>query len=164
MTDIPNKIYTNVPRPQTETDAPKKSAVKKGDTGFEKILSEQIQPNGLSENKSISPPLPEIQATFRAGQIQQSFSSLDQIETKMAESINLFEQYSMLLGNPEADLKQAHDILETVLRQTLSLETNLNQSTDQATEKTKALEDILSQLLTTISVEQVKWDRGDYFI
>ena len=72
--------------------------------------------------------------------------------------MDLLDTYAALLQDPDKTLKQAHGLLEQIIDQTKALDREAKENPDFSHD----LKNILTQLLTTAQVEQIKFNRGDY--
>ena len=81
---------------------------------------------------------------------------------KLNDSLDLFERYAAFLGDPDKSLKQAYEILEQILSQAQTMTEKIDQQPESKTDQISGLKNILTQLMTTVRVEQIKFDRGDF--
>jgi len=126
-------------------------------TAFDDILSKTIEDDLKSDLIQKGSGLPEINSTFTANKIN---LVLDQtkIPEKLEFSISMLERYASWLGDPEKTLKQAHNLLEQLSSQTKDLEKEFKDTDSIPPDITR----IFTELLTTVQVEQIKFNRGDY--
>lgn len=128
-----------------------------GSRAFDSLLEEQVGKNKAEPAKSHDPPLPELTGTVRARQFG---ADLDKTEfTKRFEtSLDLLESYAAWLSDPEKSLRQARSLLDELILQTRTLEASFAAHAHD----NPAIEEMLSLFKTTVQVEQIKFDRGDY--
>ena len=158
MNDNHPKITTTHPISVDETSRLKNKVGKQGNPDFNNILSEQIQSKGMDSTSHASTALPEIQGAFKAQNIELNTVAPNPFAEKITDSLDLLERYAAFLANPDKSLKQAYSILEQVLAQTKDIETLMGQGSENKGDLTT----ILTELMTTARVEQIKLDRGDY--
>lgn len=139
-----------------ETDKKPSKPVQKGDGSFDQLLADQIQTKNKETAFKQAAVLPEIEGAFKARELD-LLQSQPQLVQKLAACLNLLETYADCLQNPEKSLKQAHAILEQASAQTKNLTKEFKE-----TSTNKDLGHILAGLATTIEVEQIKFNRGDY--
>lgn len=157
MNEINPKIATINKIADTELEKKQGRSSQKADGSFDKILTHQIEKELDSAALEKTTRLPEIDASFKAQQLNLSLNQT-QFTQKLDHSLNMLETYASWLGDPDKTLKQAYGLLEEILTQTKTLELELK---DDASSNTD-LKQILTQLMTTAQVEQIKLDRGDY--
>ncbi len=138
-------------------DIKSKISQQKSDGSFDKILTNQIDKSSKGTASNRGNHLQEIDGTFNAQKINLSLDKTN-FTQKFDSSINLLELYAKTLQDPEKTLKQAWNMLEKLTNNTKTLEQEL-QGTVLAN---KELKNILTQLLTTVEVENIKFTRGDY--
>ncbi len=140
-----------------DSDIKSKISQQKGDGSFDKILTNQIDKSSRGDASNRENQLQEIDATFNAQKINLSIDQTN-FTQKFDSSINLLELYAKTLKDPDKTLKQAWGLLEQLTNNTKTLELefkNYNFPNDD-------LKSILTQLLTTVQMENVKFTRGDY--
>ena len=157
MNEINPKI-TNINKiSSVEPDIKQKKSSQQGDTSFNDILTNQINKSsndtGFKENTSLG----EIKASFAAQRLTLELNQT-QFTQKLETSLDLLDTYAALLQDPDKTLKQAHGLLEQIIDQTKALDREAKENPDFSHD----LKDILTQLLTTAQVEQIKFNRGDY--
>ncbi len=162
MSDNNPKITNTNPISVAKSGLLKNKGTKHGNPAFDRILSEQIKSPGMDSGIGRSSTLPEIQGAFNAQNIDLASLESNPFTKKITDSLDLFERYATFLGDPDKSLKQAYTILEKVLGQAKNLTLEMEQNPGQSSDKTDNLKVILSQLMTTAQVEQIKFDRGDY--
>ncbi|CCK80282.1 hypothetical protein [Desulfobacula toluolica] len=146
-----NKISSVVPR------IVQKNSFQKPGGLFNELLTSQLEKNGKESTLKEVTTLPEIQGSFKAQQLDFS-PDQTQLTQKLEDSLDLFETYASWLGDPEKTLKQTHGLLEQVLSSTKALALDVKEHGTSSTD----LNQILTQLMTTAQVEQIKLNRGDY--
>ncbi len=138
-------------------DTRQNKSKEKENASFDQILADQVNTGEAKKSAGSSVTLPEIEGSFHTRHI-----GLAQMKTqgsqKLTDAISLLETYAAWLGNPDKTLRQAYELLEQVSAQTKTIEQDFQ--TDKTTPAD--LKQILNHLITTIEVEQVKFDRGDY--
>lgn len=125
---------------------------------FDKILTDQIDESSHKDSgstKEIS--LQEIQGTFKAQKIGLE-PDPSQLMKKLYSSLNRLDQYARMLQNPDKTLKQAWRLLEELTTDARTMEKQFSDNNFSD----KGLKTILTQLLTTVEVENIKFTRGDY--
>ncbi len=155
MTEInPNIEKISTP----DTGVKNKSQHKKGDTGFDQILSNQMELEGtgsLSSQKVSG--LPELDGISGSRPIINEFDT-SLYTNKIDDSLNQLDTYSSWLSNPDKTLKEVWALLQNLLEDTKNLDTELNSNKNADPD----LKKIVSQILATVNVEQIKILRGDY--
>ncbi|MCP4295961.1 MAG: hypothetical protein GY786_10170, partial [Proteobacteria bacterium] len=126
-------------------------------TAFDDILLKTIEHELKNDLVKGVSGLPEIDAAFTAKKINLALDQT-QLPEKLESSISLLERYASWLGDPEKTLKQAYGLLEQLSKQTRNLEAEFKDKDSIDPD----LNQIITQLLTTVQVEQIKFDRGDY--
>ncbi|MCP3876194.1 MAG: hypothetical protein GY699_24010 [Desulfobacteraceae bacterium] len=129
----------------------------KGDGSFDEILANQIDKGQSNEILKQSKTLPEIEDTFRTNRLNLALNKTQSTQ-KLTAALDMLETYAAWLGDSDKTLKQAYDLLEQVSVQTKTIAQDYKEDTTTATD----LKQILNHLITTIEVEQIKFDRGDY--
>lgn len=124
---------------------------------FNELLTSQIEKSCNYSTLKETATLPEIQGSFKAQQLDLSLDQT-QLTQKLEDSLDLFETYASWLGDPGKTLKQTHGLLEQVLSRTKTLALDFKEHGTPNTD----LQRILTQLMTTAQVEQIKFNRGDY--
>ena len=157
MNEINPKISTENKIPSIEPENKKKKSLTNNPGAFDKILTNQIEEDRNSTPIKNSTRLPEIESSFKAQQLNLSLNQA-QISKQLESSLSLLEKYASWLGNPDKTLKQAYDLLTEALARTESLDQEFRKHTNVDTD----LKHILNQLMTTLEVEKVKFNRGDY--
>ncbi len=152
----PQNIKIQHPDAAVKTKQPQKSSVP-GSGEFQKLLNDQAQKQtpGTQDNQSTS--LPEITSSFKASRLNLELDT-NLFTQKIEKSMMLLESYAAWLSDPKKSLKQTQGLLEQLVSQTRTLEEEFSSLSPADPELTK----ILSQLQTTIKVEQIKFNRGDY--
>ncbi len=154
-----NKISTATPTAKatlTQNSEKQKSSFQ-NPTAFDDILSKTIEHDLKKDLLKGDSGLPEINASYTANKIT---LALDQGELpeKLESSISLLERYASWLGDPEKTLKQSYGLLEQLATQTKDLKNEFKDKDSVNPDLTR----IITELLTTVEVEQIKFDRGDY--
>ena len=128
-----------------------------GDNIFQRLLDRQTGKGADNTVNAENPSLPELTGTFNAQKLSPA-PDTGLFARKMEKSVNLLETYAEWLSDPEKSLKQTRGLLEQLVSQThmLSKEFESLSSADAD------LAELLSQLRTTVEVEQIKFNRGDY--
>lgn len=156
-----NEIDPNFNKVQPVDPAGKGASVIKkpvtGDQAFRKLLDEQIELKSVKPGDKENISLPELSAAYKARQIDIESTQID-FAHKLNTSLELLDSYAAWLADPEKSLKQTRSILDQLVLQTASLDRAFSTQTNPSVELT----DILSRLKTTIQVELIKFDRGDY--
>ena len=157
MNEINPKI-TNINKiSPLEPDIKQKKSSQKGDTSFGDIFTNQINKSSndivFKENASLG----EIKAPFPAQRLNLELNQT-QFTHKLTTSLDLLETYAAFLQDPDKTLKEAYSLLEQILDQTKALDQESREDPDFSHD----LKNILTQLLTTAKVEQIKFNRGDY--
>jgi len=134
----------------------KKSQLK-GDGSFNKILSDQMDQADKNPALSQATSLLEIQGSFNAQKINFELDKT-QFTKKLDSSLNMLELYATMLQDPDKTLKQAWNLLEQLTNETKTLELEFKNNKFANLD----LKNILTQLLTTVEVENIKFNRGDY--
>lgn len=140
-----------------EPESKQNKPLQKGDGSFDEILADQIDKDKRDKILKQSKTLPEIEDSFRTKRINLALNKT-QSSQKLAAALNLLETYAAWLGDSNKTLKQAYNLLEQVSAQTKTIAQDFKEDTTTATD----LKQILSHLVTTIEVEQIKFNRGDY--
>jgi len=96
----------------------------------------------------------EVQAINRIGIPFEA----DDLTTKTEYAIDLLDQYTQLLGNPEKSLKEIEPALDLLLREA----DLLNGEMTNEPETLPGIRSIIEQLQFTAQLEQLKFFRGDY--
>lgn len=153
-----NPKITNINKiSSAEPDSKQKKSSQQGDTSFNGILTNQINKSstdtGFKENTSLG----EVKASFAAQRLTLELNQT-QFTQKLESSLNLLETYASWLQDPDKSLKQAYGLLEQILDQTKTLDRECKEDPDFNHD----LKNILTQLLTTAQIEQIKFNRGDY--
>ncbi len=154
-----NKISTVKPvgKPTVTQDSEKQNSSIRNTTAFDDILLKTIEHELKNDLVKGGSGLPEIDAAFTAKKINLALDQT-QLPEKLESSISLLERYASWLGDPEKTLKQAYGLLEQLSKQTRNLEAEFKDKDAIDPD----LNQIITQLLTTVQVEQIKFDRGDY--
>ncbi len=139
-----------------DPDIKSKVSQQKGDGSFDKILTNQIDKN-QDTTSSREKKLQEIDGAFNAHRINLALDKT-QFTQKLESSINLLESYAKILQAPDKTLKQAWSILDQLASSTKTLEQEFKNH-DFPNDDLKS---ILTQLLATVEVENIKFTRGDY--
>ncbi len=140
----------------TQNSEKQKSSIQ-NPTAFDELLSKTIEHELKSDLIKGGSGLPEIDASFTAKKINLALDQT-QLPEKLESSISLLERYASWLGDPEKTLKQAYELLEQLSSQTKNLEKEFKNKDSINPD----LSQIITQLLTTVEVEQIKFNRGDY--
>jgi len=140
-----------------ESDIHLKKSQQKGDGSFDKILTNQLDESNKNSAVINETSLQEIQGTFKAQRFNVEFDTT-QFAQQLNSSLNMLELYAAILQEPDKTLKQAWDILEQLTNNTKTLEQEFKGSEPANQE----LKNILTHLLTTVEVENIKFNRGDY--
>ncbi len=131
---------------------------KEGDKGFNQILTDKLASKDVDQSIiQTSSSLPEIDAVYKTGLMEGDFDT-SLITGKIAASLDQLDTYSAWLNNPDRSLKQIWSLLQEVIENTQNIEDELKANSDTD----KDLTDIVTQILTTANVEQIKIQRGDY--
>ena len=96
----------------------------------------------------------EIKAINRIGLPFES----DTLTSKTEYAIDILDQYSQYLGDPEKSLKDIEPVLELLLNETDLLSEELTSEP----EALPGITSIIEQLQLTAQLEQVRFSRGDY--
>jgi predicted phage tail protein len=140
-----------------ESEIHLKKSQQKGDGSFDKILTNQLDKSSKDSSTINETSLQEIQGTFKAQKFNVDFDTT-QFAQQLDSSLNMLELYAAILQDPDKTLKQAWDILEQLTNDTKTLEQEFK-GNDLLNQE---LDNILTQLLTTVEVENIKFNRGDY--
>ena len=140
-----------------EPDIKQKKSSQKRNGSFDDILANQIKKGSSNTALKKTAPLREIEAPFKTQQLNLEFNQIE-VYKKLAASLTLLETYASLLQDPDKTLKQAYNILEQVSDETKTLAQEFEENMIPGND----LKDILTQLMTTVKVEQIKFNRGDY--
>ncbi len=134
-----------------------KKSQQKSDGSFVEILANQLDKSNKDSPSINETSLKEIQGTFKAQSLNVEFDTT-QFTQQLNSSLNMLELYAAMLQDPDKTLKQAWDILEQLTNESKTLEQEFkgNELSNQE------LKNILTQLLTTVEVENIKFNRGDY--
>jgi len=140
-----------------ESEIHLKKSQQKGDGSFDKILTDQLDKSNKDSSTIKGAALQEIQGTFKAQRFNVEFDTT-QFTQQLNSSLNKLEFYAAMLQDPDKTLKQAWNILEQLTNDTKTLEQEFkgNEPANQE------LKNILTHLLTTVEVENIKFNRGDY--
>lgn len=160
MNDITPKINPIDSLSSIESKNIKNKTDQNTNGSFGKILKDRINADSHGNIIASSSRLSEIEGPFRI--LNPASSDPTQLSQKLTDSLDLFERYAFFLGDPDKSLKQAYGILEQILSSTRMLTKELDQHSTDSTDQVSGLKDILTQLMTTARVEQIKFDRGDY--
>ncbi len=150
-----NKISTATPAVTQNSEKQKSSFQNPID--FNDILSKTIEHDLKSDLIKGGTGLPEIDAAFTAKKINLALDQT-QLPEKLESSISLLERYASWLGDPEKTLKQAYGLLEQLSSQTKDLKNEFKDKDSTNPDLTR----IITELLTTVEIEQIKFNRGDY--
>ena len=134
----------------------KKSQLK-GDGSFNKILEGRMDQTSSSTDLSQTTSLLEIESNFNAQRINFELDKTQFIQN-IDSSIDILDLYAQTLQDPDKTLKQAWDLLEQLTSETNNLEQEFQNNNFSKND----LKNILTQLLTTVEVENIKFNRGDY--
>ncbi|MCP4673663.1 MAG: hypothetical protein GY857_20440 [Desulfobacula sp.] len=140
-----------------DPDIKSKFSQQKGDGSFDKILTNQIDKGSRDTSSASEKKLQEIDGTFNVQKINLALDKT-QFAQKLESSINLLESYAKMLQDPDKTLKQAWSTLEQLTSGTKTLEQEFKDHNFSNSE----LKSILTQLLATVEVENIKFARGDY--
>ncbi len=134
-----------------------KKSQQNGDASFDKILTDQLDKSSKDASTISETSLQEIQGTFKAQRFNVEFDTT-RFTQQLNSSLNQLELYAAILQDPDKTLKQAWSILEQLTNDTKTLEQEFkgNELPNQE------LKNILTHLLTTVEVENIKFNRGDY--
>ncbi len=154
---IPNINKISPAKPTVTQNSEKQTSSFKNPTAFNDILSKTIEHDLKSDLIKGGSGLPEIDAAFTAKKINLALDQT-QLPEKLESSISLLERYASWLGDPEKTLKEAHGLLEQLSGQTKDLENDFKDKDSINPD----LAQIIKELLTTVEIEQIKFDRGDY--
>lgn len=158
------KIGKGITPPPIQGEKIKKGSPDKSDE-FKRILNKETQSAHTSESSQQKTTLSEIQGPFQPRFTPSSNIDTSRFTLKMTAAFDMFEQYTTFLGDPAKPLKETYALLEQILSETQSLKKELDDGeTGSASGNIDEIKTILTQLLTTARVEQVKFDRGDYLI
>jgi len=157
MNEFNPKITNTNKISSVEPDIKQKKSPQQGDTSFNGILANQINKSSNDTGSKGNTSLGEIKASFAAQRLTLELNQT-QFTRKLESSLNLLETYASWLQDPDKTLKQAYGLLEQLLNQTKTLDREFKQDSDLNHD----LKDILTQLLATAQVEQIKLNRGDY--
>ena len=165
MNDINSKIDLLGKIANAGESKTKKSTRISSDGAFDKLLAHQLSagsPDSLEKSTASQSGLSEIQGAFRAQQLGTASFNLNGMAERVNDSLTLFDRYASFLGNPDKNLKEVYGLLERLISSTRSLAEEMNQQPKPDNGHARELKRILSQIMTTAQVEQVKFNRGDY--
>lgn len=130
---------------------------------FEKLLAEELKAKATTESADDRlEGLPEIDAGFSAQWLLSGFDKVG-FTQKLTDALGLLDTYAVCLADPDKTLKQAWDLLAELSDETLSMKTQMDEALDANPDEVDTdLVKMLNQLMTTVKVEQVKINRGDY--
>ncbi|MBU1343573.1 MAG: hypothetical protein KKE44_24415 [Proteobacteria bacterium] len=157
MNEINPKIANINKVSSIEPDTKQKKSPQKTDCSFNEILTNQIKKSGQTTILKKTGSLLELESTFKTQQLNLMLDQ-SQVAQKFTETLNLLETYASWLGDPDKTLKQTAGLLEQVSGQAKTLAQEIKEETGSNPE----LKQLLTQMMTTIAVEQVKFNRGDY--
>ncbi len=153
-----NPKTSNIDKPTiVKGDVKQKSSSSQQDGSFDKILTNQLDKTKPTDILNPSSTLSEIQSPFKIPLEAASFDPA-KYSQKVAASLDLLETYAAFLNDPEKTLKEASGLLDQLLNQTHGLK----QEFDASNASNSDLKEILNHLLTTVTIEKIKLDRGDY--
>ena len=153
-----NPDITNIGKiSPVEPDKKLSVPLQKSGAGFDKILLDQLKNGDTPDPIKQTAMLPEIEGSFKAQQLNLKLDQA-QFTQKLATSLDLLETYSVWLKDPDKSLKQVHGLLEQVSSQTKTLAPELKEYSGINTD----LNQFMNEFLTTIEVEKIKFNRGDY--
>ena len=157
MSEInPNSIKI---QPSDGTPGDKRTVKKPapGQGEFRHLLDQQLNSTQESPAESQGTSLPELAGTLKAHQLSRSLDT-GLFTRKMEDSLNLLETYAAWLSDPDKSLRQARGILDALIDSTRTLENEFASLATADPERAR----LLAQLQTTIQVEEIKFNRGDY--
>jgi len=156
-----NKISTSKPgaKPVVPQNSEKQKSSFQNPAAFDDILAKKIEHDLKNDLIKGGSGLPEIDAAFTAKKINLAIDQT-QLPEKLESSISLLERYASWLGDPEKTLKQAYGLLEQLSSQTKDLDKEFKNKDSMNPDLTR----IITELLTTVEIEQIKFDRGDYIL
>jgi len=129
----------------------------KGDGAFNEILTGKIDKTGNNTALGNKKELQEIDGTFNAQKINLELDTT-QFTQKLDSALNMLELYAQILQDPDKTLKQAWSILEQLTANTQALDEEFKNNTLFNND----LKSVLTNILTTVEVENIKFNRGDY--
>jgi hypothetical protein len=142
-----------------ESGTKQNKALQKGSDLFNQILTDQVEKNNGTMPTDKAPSLPEIGGTFRAQNINFPPSpDTNMLSKKLEASLSMLDRYASWLGDPDKSAKESHNLLEQAISQTKAMGNDFKNDISSSDD----LKQIFNQLMTTLEVEQVKFDRGDY--
>ena len=157
MNEIDPK-FTNIHPAATTgktTDTQKNKSA--GNPAFDTLLNEQLGKPASKTMESQGLTLPELSGTLSTQQLNLTPDNTRFIE-KLTSSLGLLESYASWLSDPEKSLKETRTLLDRIIAQTDSIDASAPSLANHNPE----LADILLRFKTTLQVEQIKFDRGDY--
>ncbi|MCD4722295.1 MAG: hypothetical protein K8S13_20915 [Desulfobacula sp.] len=157
MNEINPKIANINKISSIEPSIKQKELSQKNKDSFDKILTNQIKKGSNNTVFKETASLPEIEGSLKAQQLNFELNQTQFVQ-KLTVSLDLLETYASWLQDPDKTLKKAYNILEQASSQikTLAQEFENNATSNDD------LKNILTQLMATIEVEQIKFNRGDY--
>jgi hypothetical protein len=144
-----------------DPDIKSKISQQKGDGSFDKILTNQINKSSKGDESIRGGKLQEIDGTFIAQKINLALDKT-QFTNKLDSSLNMLELYATMLQDPDKTLKDAWSMLEQLITDTNSLEQEFKENSLPNSELNDDLKSILTRLVATVEVENIKFNRGDY--
>lgn len=130
---------------------------------FEKILGREMQHTAAkTAGSDAAGGLPELEAVFPSQFPDTGFDRAG-FTRKLGNSIDDLDLYAAWLSDSDKSLKQAWELLQNLSAQTRDLKAELDTASESGqSPRDRELADILNQLITTIRVEEIKLNRGDY--
>lgn len=157
MNEIDPKLINIHPAATSGKTVDTKKNQSAGNQGFDTLLNEQLGKPTSKTLKSQGLTLPELSGTLNTQQLNLTPDNTRFVE-KLTSSLGLLESYASWLSDPEKSLKETRALLDRLVTQTDSLYA----SAPSLTTDNPELADILLRFKTTLQVEQIKFDRGDY--
>jgi hypothetical protein len=123
---------------------------------FKSILEQKMAPQPLQDIDDAPPPsapemIPDVQ--FRPPAVADGHSLIQQAE----DFLDTMEAYQQELMNPDVNLKQMSPLIDKMRAQGEDLSASLD-----GLPSGDGMQDILTQMLITSSLEVIRFNRGDY--
>lgn len=130
---------------------------------FEKLLAEELKAQAKQESaEKTLESLPEIHGSFQAEWVLVGFDRAG-FTQELSDAVDLLDTYATVLADPDKTLKQAWEQLTVLSDQTSSLKTQMDKALQANPDQVDHdLVQMLNQLMTTLRVEEIKLNRGDY--
>lgn len=157
MNEINPKTENIHPLSPIDPDIKQKKSSQTGKRAFDTILADQTNTDSTDTEVKQAASLGEIDASVKASRLNLEVDKT-LFTRKLQTVMDSLDTYAAWLQDPDKTLKQTYDILEQIIDQTTVLDRKIKDDSNFNSE----LKQILTQLMTTAQVEQIKFNRGDY--